>query len=120
MLVSYMRVSSNSDRQGASDIMRGGGNDSFHFGGMNDKIYSETNDADKFYADFWMETNATITGFNGVGFQGGDVLYAGSGIITNPDTMIKEVNGTTVFATNGYSITVDKVGLVEGVDWFFL
>lgn len=107
---------------GASDIMRGGaGNDTFHIGGGLDKVFSETNDADTFYFDHWQETSATITGFNGAGFQGGDRIYVDPGIISNPNTMIKEVNGTTQFATGtGYTITVDKVGLVEGVDWFFL
>jgi Ca2+-binding RTX toxin-like protein len=106
----------------ASDTMRGGGgNDTFHFGGGADKIVSETNDADNFYFDSWFATKATITGFNGVGFQGGDRVFIDPTMFTNPATMIKEVNGTTVFSASAdYSFTVDKVGLVEGVDWFFI
>jgi Ca2+-binding RTX toxin-like protein len=104
-----------------SDTLRGGaGNDTFHFGGGADKIFSETNDADTFHFDSWSATKATVTGFNGAGFQGGDRVFIDSGMFTNPATMIKEVNGTTVFSANAYSsLTVDKVGLVEGVDWFF-
>lgn len=105
----------------AADTMRGGaGNDTFFFGGGNDKVFSETNDADTFFFDSHQAGKATVTGFNGAGFQGGDRIFLDSYMFTSPATQIKEVNGTTVFTANAdITYTVDKVGLVEGVDWFF-
>lgn len=106
----------------AADTMRGGaGNDTFYFGGGADKVFSDTNDADTFFFDSYQAGKATVTGFNGAGFQGGDRVFLDSYLFTNPATQVKEVNGTTVFTANAdISLTVDKTGLVEGVDWFFI
>jgi Ca2+-binding RTX toxin-like protein len=113
---------------GADDIMRGGaGNDQFTAIGGHDTIISESNDADHFTfsADyFYLLGETDITGFNGVGTVEGDQLHfvnkpgdqAVLNVATEGGKTIFDL--TTPFGTNTH-VTVDAVGLVEGVDYFF-
>ena len=113
---------------GADDIMRGGGgNDIFTAIGGHDTIISGSNDADQFTFSpnsFYLVGQTDITGFNGAGTVEGDQLH----FVSNPgDQAVLNVstnNGKTIFdlstpfGTNT-RVTVDVVGLVEGVDYFF-
>jgi Ca2+-binding RTX toxin-like protein len=117
-----------------SHTLRGGlGNDDFYAGGGSDTLISTTADADRFYFDGWQEGSSTITGFNGAGAWGGDRLYFD--IVSDyyyHSESVSEVGGKTVFETrtgwedddgNGSyvnTVTVDKVGLLEGVDYFWV
>jgi len=109
---------------GASDTFRGGGgNDDFHLKGGKDTVYSEKNDADRFYFDATYAVEATINGFNGAGGQGGDRLYFDENYGRDIDATITVKGGKTIFEleADGTSIvTVDKTGLEEGVDYFFI
>jgi Ca2+-binding RTX toxin-like protein len=107
------------------DILKGGaGNDDFYISGGNDLMISETNDADTFhFKQPYPGTHATITGFNGAGTAGGDTIYFGNG-----GSVPTEAGGKTTFVQNGESVyeeadpqlTVDAVGLKEGIDYFFM
>jgi Ca2+-binding RTX toxin-like protein len=108
-----------------NDIFKGlGGNDDFYINGGNDQIISETNDADRvFFYPSDYGTNATITGFNGAGVAGGDAIYLGAWI--KEDLTISTANGKTTMNVQMESeavtqLTVDKVGLVANVDYFFI
>ena len=115
-----------------SDTMRGGaGNDTFEILGGNDVVTGTTSDADTINVYTQYSANLTVTGFNGEGAYGGDRLYFHDSF--DPTTVsfsVTETAGKTVFALHGqnyydyYSttinVTVDKVGLEEGVDWFFV
>jgi hypothetical protein len=107
-----------------STIITGGaGNDEFHIGGGDDKIISNTNDADNLYFDGgWgdAESDAVFQGFNGVGQQAGDKLHFNSFYLNDPNSQVTESGGNTVFTLNtGESLTILGVtGLIEGVDWF--
>ena len=104
-----------------SDTFKGGaGNDEFHLGGGTDKVISETNDADSFYFGGWGEGNATVTGVNGAGVLAGDKFYFDPYYLSNPDSQVTEVGGSTIFTMNtGETLTlVGATGLIEGVDWF--
>jgi Ca2+-binding RTX toxin-like protein len=114
---------------GASDTMRGaGGNDDFYVSGGKDTIVSGNTDNDRFYFDATSPADATITGFNGAGEYGGDRLYFDNGYGPSVTSTITEVGGKTEFeveSSGEYSyglttVTVDKVGLEEGVDYFFI
>ena len=113
----------------SSNIMRGGaGNDEFHSFVVGDAIVSNTNDADRFYFHASIKSEATITGFNGAGVYGGDRIYFdddnGNGFVKD----VQEIGDKTVFHIEtvepyedaGATVTVDKIGLVEGVDYFFI
>jgi hypothetical protein len=113
-----------------ADTMRGGGgNDTFYFGDGNDKVFSETNDADIFQINTYDYGNKTITGFNGAGAYGGDRIYIANDYQGTPDPIITQSNGKTTISVSWYepgegsphaTYTIDKVGLVEGVDYFFV
>lgn len=116
-----------------SEILKGGaGNDDFYIVGGNDLLISETNDSDRFYFNpNSYGTNTTVTGFNGAGVAGGDVIYVNDMGLGYGKLKITEAGGKTTISlgddpstTDDYAavsqITVDKVGLVEGVDYFFL
>jgi Ca2+-binding RTX toxin-like protein len=111
----------------ANDTMRGGaGNDLFFDAGGTNKIISETNDADQFYfgSDYADPSNTTITGFNGEGFLEGDKIYFDSGFAGQDTLSSYEKDGKTYFTVDSLSygdvnVVVDKIGLVEGVDYFF-
>jgi hypothetical protein len=114
---------------GANDTLRGGGgNDDFHITGGTDTIFSEKQDSDRFYFEATSPVDATITGFNGAGAYGGDRIYFDNGYASGINTDVNEVNGKTEFTitTTGYyenyvtTVTVDQVGLEEGVDYFFV
>lgn len=114
----------------SSDTMRGGaGNDDFYSYGGRDTIISNTDDADRFYFSGNETGSATITGFNGAGVYGGDRIYFNPEWYgTKLDVNVSEYAGKTTFhvtspdsyTNSDYVITVDKVGLDEGVDYFFL
>lgn len=101
-------------------FLGGGGNDDFYFGG-GDTIESAAKDADEFF--FYGGYNdglATLTGFNGAGKSGGDILYISSYDLTDPSTQVTEFGGKTTFTLNGGvdALQVDATGLVQGQDWF--
>lgn len=113
----------------ASDIMRsGGGDDTFiltGYGGT-DTIISGALDNDTFRFDVSGGTDARITGFNGAGTQSGDFLYFEDMMYGRSLTAsVVESAGRTCFTiqANGGEfgptvVTVDKIGLVEGIDYF--
>jgi hypothetical protein len=114
----------------ASDIMRSGGGDDFFFlsgYGGTDTIISGASDSDTFYVDVFGGADARILGFNGAGVDGGDKLFFQDMSHGRPLlTSVVEVGGRTQFtievedAAYGPSkVVVDKVGLIEGVDYFF-
>jgi hypothetical protein len=118
----------------ADDTMRGGGgNDWFYSSGGNDKIVSLLTDADEFYFSQFFEFmpgTSTVTGFNGAGVSGGDRLYLQyyNTAFTPYEFDVYESNGSTHFEVtplwdqyNGppLNVTVDAIGLVPGVDYFF-
>jgi Ca2+-binding RTX toxin-like protein len=107
-----------------NDILKGGaGNDDFHIRGGEDLMISETNDADRFYFEPDVYgTSATVSGFNGAGASGGDTIHIWSG---QKDALkISTAGGKTTldvfdeYTTN--TITVDAIGLKEGIDYFFV
>jgi Ca2+-binding RTX toxin-like protein len=113
---------------GADDTMRGGaGDDRFSAIGGHDTIVSDPGDADQFLFSpdyFYLKSEVDITGFNGAGTVDGDQLR----FQTNPgdDATLKvSIKGTTTIfdmttpAGTSTHVTVDVVGLVEGVDYFF-
>jgi Ca2+-binding RTX toxin-like protein len=102
-------------------FLGGGGNDIFSFGG-GDTIESWTKDADEFFFQDWDSLDtAHLTGFNGAGKAGGDTLYINSFNLDNPSTQVVESGGKTTFTLNGGdALEVDKVGLVQGEDWFLI
>jgi Ca2+-binding RTX toxin-like protein len=114
--------------QGSDTFKGGAGNDEFRIGAGYDTVVSEANDSDVFYFEY--DTGvSTITGFNGAGVAGGDVIhlceYGDAGRSFN-ETTITEADGKTTFNTactwgdNSIGIyTVDAVGLKEGIDYFF-
>lgn len=119
---------------GAGDIMRGGiGDDEFYIlGGTDaDTIVSTTTDNDRFsILTTGFGSTTTITGFNGAGAYGGDRIYFDEdyGYLTQTAD-VSEYGGKTTFhvtttdKTTTYgdvTVTVDKVGLKEGVDYFFV
>ncbi|EWY41217.1 hypothetical protein N825_30500 [Skermanella stibiiresistens SB22] len=113
----------------AIDTMTGGaGNDVFYLeeGAGMDRIISETNDADSFHFDVLDGSAANITGFNGAGAPGGDRIYIdnidGLGI-DNPRqhlTITTSGGTSTLHFDDRVEVRVDKVGLVENVDYFFV
>lgn len=114
-----------------SEVLKGGpGDDTFHIDGGNDLLISEVNDADAFYfGPAYYGTNTTVTGFNGAGVSGGDTVYIQGGSLGYiPTPSISESNGKTTISMGqnpaygdpNSEITVDAVGLVSGVDYFFL
>ncbi|EWY36958.1 hypothetical protein N825_22870 [Skermanella stibiiresistens SB22] len=114
----------------ASDIMRSGGGDDFFFlsgYGGTDTIISGASDSDMFYFDVFGGADARILGFNGAGVDGGDKLFFQDMSHGRPLlTSIAEVGGRTQFTVQAAGgdygpskVVVDKVGLVEGVDYFF-
>lgn len=111
-----------------SDTMRGGaGDDVFYIGGGgNDRVYSNADDADSFHLDFFDPGSHAITGFNGAGAQGGDRLYIHGDAALRTSVSVSEAAGkTTVTLTNHDwgtvgTCVIDKVGLVEGVDYFYV
>jgi Ca2+-binding RTX toxin-like protein len=111
----------------ADDTMRGGGgNDDFYVTGGKDTVVSGTNDSDRFFFNATSPVNATITGFNGEGAFGGDRIYFDNGWGPALTSTVTEANGKTEFkieSSDPYgdyvtNVTVDKVGLEEGVDYF--
>jgi Ca2+-binding RTX toxin-like protein len=105
---------------GKDTFLGGGGNDDFFFGG-GDTIESAAKDADEFF--FYGGYNdglAHLTGFNGAGKSGGDILYVSSYDLADPSTQVSESGGKTTFTLNGGqdSLQVDATGLVQGQDWF--
>jgi len=114
---------------GASDTMIGGaGKDDFHLTGGKDTVISGLYDADRFYFDATSPVDAKITGFNGAGEYGGDRLYFDNGYGSAIVSTITEVDGKTEFEIENSgeynygltTVTVDAVGLEEGVDYFFI
>ncbi|GEO41552.1 hypothetical protein SAE02_57000 [Skermanella aerolata] len=114
---------------GASDTMRGGGgNDDFYVTGGRDTVVSGTGDSDRIYFDATAPVDAIITGFNGAGAYGGDRIYFDDSWGGSIKSTVTEVGGKTEFEieSNGYynfgvtTVTVDKTGLEEGVDYFFI
>ena len=107
--------------------MHGGvGNDRFTAIGGHDTIVSGSDDADRFtfITDyFYLVGQTEITGFNGAGTVEGDQIH----FMTNPGDQAKlnvSTQGgktifdlTTPFGTSTH-VTVDAVGLAEGVDYF--
>ncbi len=100
------------------EVLDGGkGNDTFYLEVEDlgtDHWISDPDDADRF--DFFNQTRGrvTLTGFNGQGEEGGDVLDMRS----LPDlTVTESPDGTTLFAWQGVKLVVDAVGLVQGVDY---
>jgi Ca2+-binding RTX toxin-like protein len=106
----------------ASDTLRGGGgNDTFHVGGGVDTVYSEANDADLIYIDFWGEGHTTIKGFNGAGSLTGDKLYVSEYIKSHGS--VDYINGNTVFnvgQTPTYTVEGVDLRQGEGIDWFLI
>jgi len=111
----------------ADDTMRGGGgNDDFLVSGGKDTVVSGANDSDRFFFNAISPVDATITGFNGEGVFGGDRLYFNKGYGAPITSTVTEADGKTEFkivSSDPYSdyvttVTVDKVGLEEGVDYF--
>jgi hypothetical protein len=104
----------------------GGGNDTFHVSGGRDTVGSAPNDSDRFYFDITAPVDATINGFNGEGSFDGDRLYFDNSWAPSITYTKNEVGGKTEFEleASGYSgvttVTVDKVGLEEGVDFWFI
>lgn len=119
---------------GDETLIGKGGNDDFSISG-NDTIISEKNDADIFHlsASTIVEVvpgDSTVTGFNGAGVKGGDRIMIGTpdGDPGDYRLDVSVVGKTTVFSLttpdsefgeNTNTLTVDAVGLVKGVDWFF-
>jgi hypothetical protein len=118
----------------ADDTMRGAaGNDRFYSSGGSDTIVSLTTDADEFYFSQFFEFmpgTSTITGFNGAGAPGGDQIYFHyyNSVFTPYEFNVYEDNGNTHFEITplwsqyegaSLNVTVDAVGLVSGVDYFF-
>ncbi|WP_207477145.1 calcium-binding protein [Arenibaculum pallidiluteum] len=96
------------------EVLDGGrGDDFFRFGGGNDTFISRMGDADTFEVGFHDGT-VRIQGFNGAGVAGGDRLT-----INGPATVTRS-QGATVFDWSDGQAIVNAVGLVEGVDYFFL
>jgi Ca2+-binding RTX toxin-like protein len=99
-------------------ITGGAGNDQIHIGGGNDKVISNTNDADSIYfpGGWDYPGDSTVQGFNGAGQQAGDKLYFNSSTLLG----VTESGGNTVFSVDaGETLTiVGATGLIEGVDWF--
>jgi Ca2+-binding RTX toxin-like protein len=108
---------------GADDWLRGGGgNDSFFFNG-GDRIESWTKDADEFYfADYANGGGAAVlSGFNGAGKVGGDVLNMSASDIHDPSTQIVEADGHTIVTLNsGDTLEIDAVGLKQDLDYFIV
>lgn len=123
------------DAVGDETLIGKGGNDEFYISG-NDTIISENNDADIFHlsASTVIEVapgDSSVTGFNGAGVAAGDRI-----IIETPDgdpgdyrLDVSVASGKTVFSLttpesefneNTNTLTVDAVGLVKGIDWFFV
>lgn len=83
-------------------------------------------DNDTFRFDVSGGTDARITGFNGAGTQSGDFLYFEDMMYGRSLTAsVVESAGRTCFTiqANGGEfgptvVTVDKIGLVEGIDYF--
>jgi len=114
---------------GASDTMRGaGGNDDFYVTGGRDTVVSGTGDSDRIFFDATAPVDATITGFNGAGAYNGDRIYFDDSWGGAIKSTVTEVDGKTEFeieSSGPYNfgvttLTVDKVGLEEGVDYFFV
>ena len=116
---------------GANDTLRGGaGNDDFHSYGGYDTIVSTSTDNDRFYFDTTSTGSATVTGFNGAGAYGGDRIYFDDyyDYMDTVASVSEYGNRTTFHVTTTYygstygdmTVTVDKVGLEEGVDYFFV
>jgi hypothetical protein len=109
---------------GKSTTYKGGaGNDAFAVG-ANDKIVSEVNDADTFsfhdgYGYGYGANVSTVTGFNGIGKDGGDIAQFSKMDFSNPAKQITQSNGWTTFTMNsGDTVKIQGVGLVENIDFF--
>jgi Ca2+-binding RTX toxin-like protein len=107
---------------GANDWLRGGGGDDYFFFNGGDRIESWTGDADEFYfADYANGGAAVLTGFNGAGKAGGDVLKMSVFDINDPLTQIVEAGGhTTVTLNSGDTLGIDTVGLKQDLDYFIV
>jgi Ca2+-binding RTX toxin-like protein len=114
----------------ASDTMRsGGGDDTFLLSGYGgtDTIISGGADNDIFRFDVSGGADARISGFNGAGTELGDRLYFEDMMYGRSLTAsIVESAGKTLFTIQAdggefgsTTVTVDKIGLVADVDYFF-
>lgn len=109
----------------AKDTMDGGLGDDFFYleeGNQNDIIFSTSTDNDTFV--FAPTSGATITGFNGAGVVGGDqIRFKNVDSFEYPipsEHLVKsEYDGKTTLDFGGAHVVVDKIGLVEGKDYFF-
>jgi Ca2+-binding RTX toxin-like protein len=104
-------------------VVRGGaGDDRFSDEGGNDTLISDPNDNDRFVYGGDSKTAGfdTITGFNGAGQAGGDVIELNGPTVGLLEVF--EVKGQTWFYhdDSDQSIIVDAVGLKEDVDYFFI
>lgn len=113
----------------SNDTMRGAaGNDDFYVTGGRDTVVSGAGDSDRIYFDATAPVDAVITGFNGAGAYGGDRIYFDDGWAGAIKSTVTEADGKTEFEieSTGYynfgatTVTVDKTGLEEGVDYFFI
>jgi Ca2+-binding RTX toxin-like protein len=113
----------------SNDTMRGAaGNDDFYVTGGRDTVVSGAGDSDRIYFDATAPVDAVITGFNGVGAYGGDRIYFDDSWGGPIKSTVTESDGKTEFEieSTGYynfgatTVTVDAVGLEEGVDYFFI
>jgi Ca2+-binding RTX toxin-like protein len=113
---------------GADDTMRGGaGDDRFFAIGGHDTIVSGSGDADQFYFSpdyFYLTGTVDITGFNGAGTVDGDQLIFTASPGDEATLDVSTAGGKTIFdmttkAGASTHVTVDLVGLEEGIDYFF-
>ncbi|WP_203096637.1 calcium-binding protein [Skermanella rosea] len=111
-----------------SDTMRGGaGDDVFHIGGGgDDRVYSDADDADSFHLNFFDPGSHAVMGFNGAGVEGGDRLYIHGDAALGTSVSVSEQAGKTTMTLTNHdwgtvsTCVIDKVGLVEGVDYFYV
>lgn len=99
---------------------KGGAGSDFFDVDPNDKIISETTDADTFFFRAGAVGNvSTVTGFNGVGIAGGDKAHFSDQDFDGPGQHITEAGGWTTFSfDSGNVVKIQAVGLAEGIDYF--
>ncbi len=104
------------------EVLDGGkGDDTFYIGPdtqQGDRYVSRPDDADLFYFSGPIMGRMTLTGFNGQGAAGGDVIRF-QDIAPGTFTVTENADGTTLISwAEEAELLVDAVGLVRGVDYF--
>ncbi len=110
----------NSSPDGKATTYKGGAGSDFFGVGANDKIISETTDADRFFFTAGGSGDiSTVTGFNGAGAPGGDKASFSDQDFDGPGQHITEAGGWTTFSfDSGNVVKIQAVGLAEGIDYF--